>query len=137
MFFQAIRKLPTEERKQLLPALWRLIWVGVLLRFGIQKSARWLGGSPEASSAPLALEKWRVRAQVLRRLSSRLPTIECLQRAMTLRWWMRSQGLPAQLIIGARTSQGNLRSHAWVEVSGQRFDGSDSEKLTFEEVQRI
>ena len=43
---------------------------------------------------------------------------KCLERSLTAWWLVRRQHVPAQLRIGVRRDEGDLRAHAWVEVSG-------------------
>jgi hypothetical protein len=35
---------------------------------------------------------------------------------------MRSQGIDAEAVIGVRSEDGQVKSHAWVEINGHAFD---------------
>jgi len=113
-------QLSADERGALWPALWRLLVIRMLLLFGIRATARWTAGRPDEHLA-VSLELWQRRAQGLKRVGERLPTIHCLARALALRWWMRQQRLEATVVIGVRASR-PVDSHAWVEIDGQAFD---------------
>lgn len=43
----------------------------------------------------------------------------CLEESLTLWWLLRRQGIPAQLRIGARTTDEKFEAHAWVECGGE------------------
>lgn len=117
-FFQ----LPKTERRDLYSAAWRLLVVRLALLFGIRRSLAWLDGfSPNRSAGP-DLSVWRRRAMALKRVGSRLPGVACLARAIALRWWMRSAGLDARMLIGARPGEKQVASHAWVELDGSPID---------------
>lgn len=115
-------QLSREERGDLYAAAWRLLVVRLVLLFGIRRSARWLDGFSTPAAAAMDWSLWRRRAAALKRLGSRLPGIECLARALALRWWMRSAGLDARLRIGARPGEDGVAAHAWVELDGVPVD---------------
>jgi len=74
---------------------------------------------------------WQRRALALKRLAPRLPGTHCLARALALRWWMRSQGLDAQMKIGIRTGPHGLESHAWVEHNNTPIDETRQNTATY------
>lgn len=115
-------KLPKPERRDLYAAAWRLLVVRLCLVFGIQRSVRWLDGYQAKAGAEPDLACWRRRAVALRRLGARLPGVECLARAIALRWWMRSQGVDARMLIGVRPGEDGVASHAWVELDRESID---------------
>ena len=115
-------KLSPDERRDLYAAAWRLVVVRVLLLFGIRRSVRWLDGFRPQLAAGADLLLWQRRADALKRLGARVPGIACLARAIALRWWMRSAGLDARLLIGVRPGEGQVASHAWVELDGMPVD---------------
>ncbi len=43
----------------------------------------------------------------------------CLSRSLVLQWLLRMRGIPSQLRIGVRLSDGTLTAHAWVECGGE------------------
>ncbi|MEN1728774.1 MAG: lasso peptide biosynthesis B2 protein [Pseudomonadota bacterium] len=128
------RQLSPEERADLFPATFRLLIVQCLILFGIQRTASWLGTLGSARPSELNVEAWTRRSRALSRTSRLIPGARCLSRAMALRWWMRQSGIPAELVIGAGSGPTGLRSHAWVEANGQRFDTGEAQPLT--EIQR-
>ncbi len=97
----------------------RLLLVRVLLAcLGAHRTARWL--VPESSSIAFVassdrtLATWINRANGIRRVANFLPRTQCLARAITLVWWARRSGLPAQLYVGVkRNLSGALEAHAW------------------------
>jgi len=115
-------QLPRAERRDLYSAAWRLLVVRLLLLFGIRRSAGWLDGFKAHAVAVADWPLWRRRATALKRLGARLPGIECLARAIALRWWMRSAGLDARMRIGVRPGEDGVASHAWVELDGVPVD---------------
>ena len=42
----------------------------------------------------------------------------CLRQALAIQWWLRRQGVFAELRIGAHADNGVLQAHAWVELDG-------------------
>ncbi|KST67763.1 lasso peptide biosynthesis B2 protein [Mastigocoleus testarum] len=74
--------------------------------------------SQQNNTVRLSVRKilWSVNA-----VSSRIPGIKCkcLARALTTQVLMKRYGHTSKLQIGvAKTAQGNLEAHAWVEVGG-------------------
>ena len=116
------RQLPAPERRDLYAAAWRLLVVRLLLLFGIRRSVSWLNGTAPAAASMTGLELWQRRATALKRVGARLPGVECLARAVALRWWMRAHGLDARIHIGVRPGEDGVASHAWVELDGHPVD---------------
>jgi hypothetical protein len=45
--------------------------------------------------------------------------VNCLRRSLALRALLLRRGIPAVMRVGARTADGSLLAHAWVEVGGK------------------
>lgn len=119
---QRYRSLPHAERRALWSATWRLAVIRLSLSTGIRKTRGRFVGQVDCKGGPLntkELELWQMRARALRRAGSRLRDVHCLARSLALRWWMRSEGIDADCLIGVRQRAGNIESHAWVEVHHQ------------------
>jgi len=125
------RALSSEERRALWPAAWRLLVARLCLLGGIRRAQRWLGGvgalnnrqpGESAGHSDEAAATWQQRATALKRVGARIPDTHCLARALALRWWMRSQGRPAEMRIGVRQGPGGIESHAWVELDTVPMD---------------
>ncbi len=108
----------------------RLLLVRALLAcFGAHRTARWL--VPEINSAETSVVRdetlvtWVNRANGIRRVAHFLPSTQCLARAVTLVWWARRNGLPAQLYVGVKRGvTGTLEAHAWTSLFGVVIDES-------------
>ncbi len=114
--------LPVTERRALWSATWRLILIRLSLLGSIQNTRARFGGQADCVRSiadPEEWSRWQMRALALRRAGSRLPGVHCLARSLALRWWMRSEGIDADCLIGVRQRAGNIESHAWVEVHHQ------------------
>ncbi|MEE4638081.1 MAG: lasso peptide biosynthesis protein, partial [Wenzhouxiangella sp.] len=99
------RALPVEERRELLPAAWRLLLIRFSLLGSIEGTRQRFSGRKRCERTLTDPEErlvWERRATALRRVGSRLPGVHCLARSLALRWWMRSQGIAAVMIMGAR-----------------------------------
>ncbi|AKS42745.1 lasso peptide biosynthesis B2 protein [Wenzhouxiangella marina] len=135
------RQLSRMERRALWPAAWRLLLARLCLLGGIRRAQRWLGDvgalklpeqlgeedQGQARPGGVGLPEpdmviWQHRATALKRIGARIPDTHCLARALALRWWMRSQGLPAEMRIGVRQGSAGIESHAWVELDGIAMD---------------
>lgn len=67
----------------------------------------------QASLAPaVSAARW------LRRFSTLLPRARCLERAITLRYWLAQKGFASHLKIGTQRGAQGFAAHAWVEVAG-------------------
>jgi hypothetical protein len=71
--------------------------------------------------APSGALAWAWGRQRLVSLAARLHLLSmtCLPRALTLRWMLGRNGIPAQLCLGMNRSSTGLLAHAWVEMEGQ------------------
>jgi hypothetical protein len=49
----------------------------------------------------------------------------CLEESLVLWYFLRKQGISAQLRIGVRKSDGQFEAHAWVEHEGLAFNQPD------------
>jgi len=117
--FTRFKSLSPIERQAILPALMRLLVARAVLTLGIQKASKWLGGQIRPSGRNYDSQLWAARARVLHGLSARIPGVACLAHSLALRWWMRSQGHDARMVIGVCKTSGKLESHAWVQVGEQ------------------
>ena len=120
-----LQQLPELERKDLPPALWRLLIVRILLATaGIKRTQRWLvAGPPEDGEHKADLATWQRRALAIKRVGARLPGVRCLARALCLCWWMRSSGIAVELRMGVRRDErGRVSGHAWVEHQARPVD---------------
>lgn len=96
----------------------RLLLVRALLAsLGAHRTARWLALEAHvvADVANMqALNIWIARANGIRRVANFVPNTQCLARAITLVWWARRSGVPAQLFVGVKRSlDGAIEAHAW------------------------
>jgi Transglutaminase-like superfamily len=51
----------------------------------------------------------------------------CLTRALVLHAMLSRAGVPSQVVVGASSRGGQLRSHAWVERDGESLLGSTAD----------
>jgi len=49
----------------------------------------------------------------------------CLKRAMALSALLRSEGIPAEIVLGVRSDESGFRSHAWLRVPSCDFSWKD------------
>jgi hypothetical protein len=73
------------------------------------------------------------------RLAARLHFIDlaCLPKSIVLADMLNMRGDPATVILGVNKSQGELRSHAWVEVNGQMVSEPENVSVDFNVVEQI
>ncbi len=106
----------------------RLLFVrSMLASFGAHRTARWLvpeyNQVADVSLREPSLIAWLDRANRIRAVARFVPNTQCLARAITLVWWARRCGLPAQLYVGVkRSSTGHLEAHAWSSLFGVILD---------------
>ncbi len=127
------RQLPRSERQELLPAFFRLLLVRLSLFGGIRITLRVFNrrSASRADIDPAELALWQRRGLALRRSAKLLPATHCLARALALRWWMRADGLDAQLQIGIKRGSRGLESHAWVELGNVPVDETPDNVASF------
>ena len=46
--------------------------------------------------------------------------LDCMDRAIAVKWWMAARGEPAVLVVGFRKSE-TWEGHAWLERGGRRW----------------
>ena len=63
--------------------------------------------------------------------SRRLVRVPCLSRSVALARMLSRRGVPSDIRIGVRTSDGRLEAHAWVEVNGRPLLEDESTLRTF------
>lgn len=121
--------MKTKELLDLPGAFWRLLRIRLALRHQQIRDCekRFDGyradGDNTDGSLFDAMPRWHQRGKALKRCSRLVPGAHCLARALALRWWMRSQGLDARMVIGVRRGeQDEMLSHAWVEFNGHPVD---------------
>ncbi|HVL68889.1 MAG TPA: lasso peptide biosynthesis B2 protein [Vicinamibacterales bacterium] len=72
-----------------------------------------VGGLDDLASA-------RELARAVGRASNNGPYAgNCLSRSLALLWMLRGRGIVGELRYGARTADGKLEAHAWVELNGR------------------
>ena len=75
---------------------------------------------PAGDMRPRDIRRARRLGRAVRR-AARLspPHVQCLHRSLVLHQWLRTAGLPSELCVGVLKDAGELKAHAWVELSGQ------------------
>jgi transglutaminase-like putative cysteine protease len=128
------RRLPAEEKATLFAALALLLGVRVGLRaLGLQRVLATLDRRLTLAPAEgtdtdfLALRTARLVA-----VAARLAGGTCLARSIVLVSLLKRRGIPAELRIGVRKTEGGFEAHAWVEAAGTILnDGPDiAERFT-------
>lgn len=126
-----------DERRLLLEA--GLVSVAARLALAVLRFTtvqRWAARRPVSQPRTRPVERDRiVRAvnSVTRRL---LPDRRCLLRGLVIQWMLRRAGQPAELRIGAaRSSDGGLIAHAWVEQDGEVVAGGKDSPLIYRSFQ--
>lgn len=61
----------------------------------------------------------------------------CLHRSLALAWMLKRRGVPSEIQIGVRESQGLFRAHAWVEVQGHRVGEPEEIASPFRILERL
>ena len=118
--------LSWRDRGRLLAMAVLLPAVDLTLRcIGLRGTQRLLGLDDPRATAPRAPATDAVvaDAQQLARLANiagrrGLYANTCLRQALAIQWWLRRQGVFADLRIGAHANNGLLQAHAWVELDG-------------------
>lgn len=116
--------LSRAEKWQLVALTLLLPVVDLHLRFsGLQATRRRLGRlrgrTPPRSPDALDMQRAERLAQLAAVAGKRgLYANTCLRQALVVHWWLRRQGLPAQLVIGAQPAEAELDAHAWIELQG-------------------
>jgi hypothetical protein len=98
--------------------------------FGFYLALRWVSYDRLEAFTSLATNKSTPVPDVLARARQRLGLVSlaahfhllpmtCLPRALTLRWLLSRDGIPAELRIGVNKTPAGMYSHAWVELDGQ------------------
>lgn len=126
------RRLPPESRKLVFRAALRLTLSTAALRIlGFPLTRRILDRFSFAAHCPppAAASADSQRAALLSRAASSVERhapfrANCLERSLALWWSLRSEGLAAELRIGARKESGELLAHAWVECDGRVLNDS-------------
>jgi len=72
-------------------------------------------GATESPSTETARDVARMQQTAARHLFFRP---NCLEQSLVLWWLLQRRGIPAELRIGARKSEGRFEAHAWVESEG-------------------
>jgi hypothetical protein len=91
----------------------------VIVRLVRSLGAQAPGPRPTSTVASSIL--WAVQA-----VSRRIPRASCLTQALSAQFLLRCFGQHAQLCLGvARTADGSLRAHAWLEQQGRPVLGGE------------
>lgn len=95
----------------------------------VQRWAARRTNPPQRVDAGKRDEIVRAVNSVTRRLKSRR---RCLLRALAVQWMLRRAGQPADVRIGAaKTKDGGLMAHAWVEQNGEIIAGGSASPLVY------
>ena len=118
-----LRALDWSDRRRLLALAMLLPLIDLSLRgLGLRRTQHLLGLDRERAGTPVAAADVRAaeRLAQLAAIAGRrgLYANTCLRQALTVQWWLRRRGLPAQLRIGARRKGDSVDAHAWVELAG-------------------
>jgi hypothetical protein len=94
----------------------------------VRRLMAWAPRRTEAPRLPCARRVgWAVK-----RTSRFVPGASCLAQALTAEWLLRRFGTPGLLRIGvAKTPEGGLRAHAWVESEGRIVVGALSDLAAY------
>ena len=110
--------LPAGEQALLLQSVAGLTFTAATLRlFGYKRVQRWLRRKQSVRSSA-GLDEARRRALAVQRVARRLPYATCLPRSLTLWWLLQRQGIEADIHVGVKKEDGELKAHAWVECQG-------------------
>ena len=123
--------LPAEDRALLLGAMW---WVGAV-RFGLwlvpfgtlqralERMARSSAKLPVADQDSINRVTWALK------VASRIvPSATCLTQALAAQVMLGRRAQPIDLRIGvAKTAEGRLEAHAWVELEGRIVIGEQND----------
>jgi len=124
--WERFSRLGSAERGVFLHAMMALPLASLALRvFGFRRTQQMLTRlSPgelasQGAISEAAMERARLTARMVDAAAREgWPHARCLERSLVAWWLMRRQCVPTQLRIGVRQEGGDLRAHAWVEVSG-------------------
>lgn len=83
-----------------------------------------------ADAEALIAQMWRIQ-----RVARWMPRSRCLDRAVTLIRWARRNNIAAELCIGVRHVEGQIRAHAWVESAGKVIDPEPEAAKSFQRLQ--
>ena len=95
-----------------------LLLLAVQLHLRRHGLASTLARYPGRLKGRLSLAPAVAAARWLRRFSSLRPSARCLERAITLRYWLAQKGFESHLKIGTQRGARGFAAHAWVEVAG-------------------
>lgn len=127
-------RLPSDERRLALEAATLIAFIRVSLKvFPLGMLRRWLHRSAEFWRVPSPEEEdYRERAARAAERAGRrlLGDRACLAQSLAVEWLYRRRGIPAEVCIGvARSEDGGLVAHAWVESEGRVMAGGPPEAL--------
>ena len=126
------RALGAGDRRRLLALAVLLPLIDLALRSaGFVRTQRWLTRHGETRPLRACTPQALAEAERLAQLASIAGrhgawTNTCLRQALVVQWWLRREGLPAQLRIGAQRGEEGLQAHAWVELEGMALAQGDS-----------
>ncbi len=106
-----------------LPRPWLGMWVE-----GAMDEPRLPDGDPTTSV--------RRVSQGVQRVSARLTSASCLAQALAGRLMLERRGIPSQIEIGVKLSEGRLTAHAWLLVGGKTVLGGQTSDAPFAALRR-
>lgn len=116
----AALRLPRQDWPLLVWSWWALLFVDLALRcLSLPRAQALLTrlARPPRAAARMGASG---AADVLDLAARHHPLpVRCLQRTLVLQILLAAQGLPAELRIGVRRADRELRAHAWLEHAGQ------------------
>ncbi|HEY63816.1 MAG TPA: lasso peptide biosynthesis B2 protein [Caldilineae bacterium] len=83
--------------------------------------------SPEETAA--LIKRWRRLVNIA--ASHHLYPMQCLRRAIVLRWLLSRYGIRADVCIGIRKTDDGYHTHAWVEQAGRPISEPESHVREF------
>lgn len=125
------RELSRVERRATLTAAALIPAFALCVRIGgLQRPLALIDGRKLRTSYPsgrATLETASLLTRCVSRASSHGPYAgNCLSRSLTLLWLLRAAGVAGELRVGARTADGRLEAHAWVEFEGKALNDAET-----------
>jgi hypothetical protein len=114
------RALSAADRRTLLMCALLLPLVGVALRtVGLARIQARVQGSRVAAPSRMSPDEIKSLGELVNIAARHHPfPATCLSRSLLLQWLLHRRGIPSELRLGARVSDGTLFAHAWVELDG-------------------
>lgn len=119
----ATRALSWKERWVAGEAWLKLAWAALLLRTPFCTHAIQRPAAP-ATAADFAIAPATLEYLVNAAACHHVKRMECLEKAVALRWMLLRRGFPAQIAFGVQKSDDSLDAHAWVESPALQRDAT-------------